>query len=103
VDLGRPGQRGLQVERCAAADQLGDLVDPHMAAEVVRVLGAHLHRGQLPMDLGDVTAGQAVDRMGEVDAQEPWCLTDRRWVRRPAPGFRVLPTLMIAIPLPARV
>jgi hypothetical protein len=55
------------------------------------------------MDLGDVAAGQAVDRMGEVGAQEPWCLTDRRWVRRPAPGFRVLPTLMIAIPLPARV
>ena len=65
------------MERCAAVDQLGDLVDPHVAAEVVRVLGAHLHGSELPMDLCDVTAGQAADRMGEVGAQEPWCLTDR--------------------------
>jgi hypothetical protein len=103
VDIGRPGQRDLQVERCAVAGQPGDLVDPHVAAEVVRVLGAHLHGSELPMDLGDVAAGQAVDRMGEVGAQEPWCLTDRRWVRRPAPRFRVLPTLVVTIPLPARV
>jgi hypothetical protein len=53
------------------------------------------------MDLGEVTDGQVADRMDEGDVQEPRCLADRRWLRRPAPGIRELPTLAIVIPLPA--
>ncbi|GAX49627.1 hypothetical protein AQJ27_00485 [Streptomyces olivochromogenes] len=85
VDPGRPEQPELEVKRCAAADQLGDLADPHAATEVVGVFGAHLHGSEPPVLPDEVTDGQVLRNIVELGLRS---LGASRIADRSAAGLR---------------
>ncbi len=85
-----PNNPKREVKRCAAADRLGDLADPHATTEVVGVFGAHLHGSEPPVFPGEMTDGQVPGTIVELGLMSLGAsrLADRRAVAQTSGSCR---------------